>query len=109
MSISDWFDMMADTVTVYPLTGRNVSGQPTYSTTGTTYRAYIHMKNHLVVNRTGQTVTARGYIIIGSNDVIGVDSKIVLPSEYVPVSPPIIDVNVEPDEYGNHHTKIEIG
>jgi len=109
MSISEWFDMMADTITVYPFVSRSVSGAPTYSTTGTTYKAYIHMKNHLVVTRDGKTATARGYIILGSNAVIGIEDKIVLPSDYRPTEPPLLDVNVEPDEAGNHHTKLEIG
>jgi hypothetical protein len=109
VAISDWFDMMADEVTIYPFTGRNVSNVPTYGPTGTVYPAYIHMKNHLVVGKDGRTITARGYIILGTTAVIGIEDKIVLPSDYVPVSPPILDVNLEPDEDGNHHTKLEIG
>lgn len=105
--ISEWLDMMGDTITVFAFVSRSVSGQPTYSPTGVPYPAYINMKNHLVTNRAGQTVTARGYAIIGTSDVIGIEDKIVLPSEYVPTSPPLIDVNVETDEDGNHHTRLD--
>lgn len=106
MAVSEWLDMMADTVTVYPLTGRASDGKPTYSATGVSYPAYVNMKNHLVVDRQGRTVTARGYAILGTTTVIGIEDKVVLPAEYTPTTPPLIDVNVQTDKSGNHHVKL---
>lgn len=109
IDVSEWLDMMADTVTVYPFASRSVAGVPTYSTTGTTYPAYIRMKNKLIVDKGGREILARGYVILGSNAVVGTEDKIVLPSDYVPVNPPILGVDISPDENGNHHTTVWIG
>lgn len=109
MAISEWLDMMSDTVTIYPFVSRSVSGQPTYSATGTTYPAYIELKNALVVDKMGHTVTARGRVFIGSSVVVGYEDKVMLPSEYVPQNAPIISVNVQNDESGNHHTVLYFG
>ena len=101
--------MMADTVTVYPFTSRSVSGGKTYSSTGTDYKAYVQLKNHLIVDNNGKQIMARGKVIMGTNVAVGVEDKIILPAEYVPRNPPILAVNIQPDESGNHHTTIEIG
>ncbi len=108
-SISDFLDFMPDSVTIYAWVSQSVSGVPTYSGTGTAYPCRIELKNHLVIDQQGREVMARGRVILGSAAVIGFKDKITLPSEYVPTNPPIIAVNVVPDEIGNHHTTIEIG
>lgn len=109
MAVSEWLDMMNDEVTVYPFTGRSASAKPTYSATGTTYPAYIELMNRLVVDKMGHTVTARGRVFLGTEVVIGTEDKIVIPSEYHPTDPPIISVNVQNDENGNHHTVVYFG
>lgn len=108
-AISEFLDFMPDTVTIYPWTGQTVTGAPDYSPTGTTYDAYIEMENHLAVDAKGQQVLARGWVFLGSNAVVGIKDKIVLPDGFVPSSPPIISVNLVSDEAGNHHTELEIG
>lgn len=107
--IEDFLDMMPDTVTIYAFQSQTVAGLPTYATTGTPYRCHIRMKNHMIVDAAGREILARGRIVLGTRNVISVKDKIVLPSEYVPVSPPILAVNVATDESGNHHTTVEIG
>jgi len=107
--VSAWLDMMADTITIEPWVSQSVSGVPTYSGVTTTYPCYIEMKNHLIVDALGREILARGRVFMGSNANISVKDKITLPSEYVPVSPPILAVNIATDESGNHHTTIEIG
>lgn len=104
-----WLDMMADTVTIDPWVSQSVSGVPAYAGAPVTYPCYIEMKNHLIVDAAGREIMARGRVFMGSNVVASVKDKITLPSEYVPVSPPILAVNVATDESGNHHTTIEIG
>ena len=108
-SISEFLDFMPDTVTIYPWTGQSVSGVPSYSGSGTSYPCHIELKNHLIVDAQGREVLARGRVILGTSTVIGIKDKIVLPSEYIPISPPMLAVNVMPDEGGNHHVTIEIG
>lgn len=108
-SIEEFLDLMADSVTVYAFAAFTSGSGASYSGTGTSYPCHINMKNHLIVDATGREVLAKGRIQLGSSAVIGIKDKIVLPSEYIPVSPPILAVNVSTDETGNHHTTIEIG
>lgn len=106
---SEWLDMMSDTVDVYPYLSQSVSGVPTYASLPTTYPAYIEMKNHRVIDAIGREVMAKGKVFLGVPAVIDVRSKVVLPAEYVPTSPPIISVDIANDENGNHHSVLHIG
>ena len=108
-SVSEWLDMMADTVTITPWTSQDVTGKPVYGGTPVTYPAYVEMKNHLIVDAQGREILAKGRVILGTTAVISVKDKITLPSDYVPQSPPILAVNLQPDEHGTHHVTIEIG
>ena len=101
--------MMASTITIYSYTGQSVDLVPTYSATPQTFKAYIEMKNHIVVDHAGREVMARGRIFVGTTTVIGVKDKLVLPAGYLPQTPPIISVNLADDEDGTHHVTLEIG
>lgn len=107
--ISEFFDMMPDTVTIDAWVSYSVSGVPRYAGTPRTYRAYIEMKNHRVIDGQGREVLAKGRVFMGTNVVCDVKDKVTLPAEYVPRTPPIIAVNVVSDDEGNHHTTLEIG
>lgn len=107
--VSDWLDMMSDTVTITPFTGRSVSGVPTYNGTPWTAPAYIEMKNHLIINHEGREVMAKGRVFMGTTQIPGIEDKVTLPSDYIPVSPPILAVNLVNDEGGTHHVTLEIG
>lgn len=109
MSIADWLDMMPDQVTIFAWVSRSVSNVPTYSTTGVVYPAHIELKNRLIVAANGQEVMSRGRIYLGTAAIPDVKDKLVLPSNYVPLSPPILAVNVSTDENGDHNTILEIG
>lgn len=109
--VSDWIDMMADVVTVYPWVSQDTTGKPTYSATPSISACpcRIEMKNHRVIDRTGRETIARGRVIMATTVVPDVRDKVVLPAEYVPVSPPILDVNVVPDDSSSHHVVLELG
>lgn len=107
--ISEFLDFMPDTVSFNAYSSQSVSGVPTYSATTTTYQCRVELKNRKVIDSKGREVMARGRVYLGTSAVIGIKDKITLPSEYLPINPPIIAVNVVPDESGNHHTVIEIG
>lgn len=109
MPISDFLDFMPDTVTIYRWLSGGVSGAPTYSSSGAPYSARIEMKNRLVISSEGREVLARGRVILGTMVAPSVKDKIVLPSEYIPISPPILAVNLVSDEDGAHHVVLEIG
>jgi hypothetical protein len=109
MAVSDWADFMPETVNIKARTGLSVSGVPTYESSGTDYMARIELKNRLVISFDGREVMARGRVYLGTVDNIAITSKLTLPAVYVPVSPPIIAVNIAADESGTHHVVLEIG
>lgn len=108
-NVADFLDMMADTVTIDAWVSNSVSGVPTYAGAPASYPAYIEIKNRRIIDHTGREVMARGRVFLGSAVNVDVRAKITLPSEYQPVTPPILAVNIANDEAGNHHTTIEIG
>lgn len=108
-SIDDFLDFMPETVQINTYASISVSGVVTYSATATSYPARIEMKNHLIVDRTGRTVVARGRIFLGTTTVPDIKDKVTLPSQYSIRTPPIIDVNPCDDESGVHHVTLEIG
>lgn len=107
--VSNWLDMMADTITIDAWVRDSISGVPVYAGAPVGYQCYIEMKNHRIVDHLGREIMARGKVFVGSAVVAGIRDQITLPSEYVPLTPPILAVNVANDEFGNHHTTIEIG
>lgn len=108
--VSEWLDMMPDEVTFQTRTGRDAQGGPVFSSTAVgPYPCRIEMKNRLIVDKSGRQVLAKGRVIMGTTYMPSVEDKIILPSEYVPVSPPMLAVNKQPDEDGSHHVSIDIG
>lgn len=107
--VSEWLDMMADTIYINSWLSNSVSGFPTYSGTQQSSLAYIEIKNHRIIDSMGREVMARGKVFMGSSLVVDVRDKLTLPSEYQPANPPILAVNIANDEKGNHHTVLEIG
>ena len=108
--VAFWLDMMSDTVAINAFVRHSVSGASTYDMANTKeYPAYIQIKNHLIVDKQGREILARGRVFLGSADVPSVEDLITLPAEYVPRTPPILAINVANDESGNHHTVLEIG
>lgn len=101
--------MMPETVTFQALISRGVSSQPVYSPTVVSYRARIEMKNHLTVDKTGRTVTARGRVFLATTTVPNVEDLLTLPGTFQPTQPPMLAVNNQADETGTHHVTIEIG
>lgn len=108
-NVAEWLDFMVDIVTITPWTGQNVTGVPTYGGTPVSYSAYIEMKNHLIVDANGREILAKGRVFLGTTAQISIKDKVTLPSDYVPVSPPILAVNLCNDELGTHHVTLEIG
>lgn len=109
ISIDEWLDMMSDTVTITPWTSQSGSGVPTYGGTAYTITCRIEMKNHLIIDNQGREIMARGRIIMATTTIPSILDQITLPSDYVPTNPPILAVNVEPDDISSHHVTLEIG
>lgn len=107
--VGEWLDFMPDTITIDAWVSQSVSGVPTYAGAPATFAAHIELKNHLIVDHGGREIMARGRVFLGTATVPSIKDKLTLPSEYVPVSPPILAVNTVTDEAGNHHVTLEIG
>ena len=102
MPISDFTDMMVNTVTVSEVNGRDTYGKPTYAA-GTQYTCRITYRNRLITNQEGQDITARGDILIAGITAIGADAKVVLDDG---TEPKIIATKKVFDESGAHHTRV---
>lgn len=108
--VGDWLDMMPDTVTVAAFVSRSVSGVITWDDAhAVSYRCYIEMKNHLTVDKSGRTVTARGKVFLATATLPNTEDKLTLPGNFQPTNPPILAVNSVSDETGTHHVTLEIG
>jgi hypothetical protein len=107
-TVNEWADFMPQSVMIEPWTGYTGGGAG--ATYGSAYFSdcRVEMGNHLVVDRQGRTITARGKIFLLSTILIDVKDRITLPEGYVPRQTPLIDVNIVDDELGNHHITLEL-
>lgn len=102
-TVNEWADMMPQTVTIEPWVSYKGGGSDSNYGDSEPYQCRIEMGNHLVVNNQSQTVVSRGMIFLMSTTVIGSKDRVTLPAGYVPRIPPLITVDVEDDETGDHH------
>jgi hypothetical protein len=104
--ISDWEDMMSDTVTLAAVSSRDAYGKPSYGT-ARSYSARVVYKQTRIVNRTnGQDAIATGVVWVGGTPTIGIDDRMTLPDGTTPV---ILNWERPTDEDGAHHTKVYFG
>lgn len=102
MAVSEWADMMPDTITVQTVSGRDAYNKPTFAT-GTTYNARVVYKNKMVVSTDGREVIAKGVVYCTATSQISTEDKITLPDS---TTPQIINSELYPDESGSHHSQI---
>lgn len=102
MPISDWFDLMPDTITVEPFLSRDSYGVPSYSAS-TNYKSRVIQKPTRVLAANGEEVVAKGVIWVGASPGITAEDRITLPDGS---TPPIISVSSIPDDSGDHHEKV---
>lgn len=108
-SVSEWADIMPQTITIEPWASFKDGGTGSNYGTAYTSACRIEMRNHQAVTKDGRTVTARGRVYLLSLTIPSIKDRVTLPSEYTPNQPPIIDVNVDDDETGNHHITLVLG
>jgi hypothetical protein len=99
----NFLDMLVDTVTVAPMTGRSDDGQATYGAPKS-YQARINYETHNVLGKENQLVVARGVIWMACIDPINVDDRITFPDGTQPV---ILMVSAGSDENGPAYTKLD--
>ena len=101
----DLLEMMTQTVTIAPLTGRDNYGKPTFGT-GVVWRARIKGTNRRVVDHAGQEAVSTTEVWIGGVSGIGPTDQLTLPDG---TSPPLLKVERYPDEDGNSFEKVYLG
>lgn len=107
MGVNDWADFMPQEVTIEPFVSYIGGGSDATYGLSYTSACRIEMKNHLVVDRQGRTITARGKVFMLSVIIPDVRDRVTLPASYMPRQAPLIDVNVQDDEFGNHHITLD--
>jgi hypothetical protein len=98
--------MMPTTVTIFSQTSSDKYGKPTYSGTGTQVKCRVVPANKTIRTATGVDVVANGTIYFYGTPTVTVDSKILLPNLEMVF---VIDVKVQNDESGSHHTAVNFG
>lgn len=89
-------DMMAETVTIAPLTGRASDGTPTYGA-AVSYAARVVFKIHNVIGKENQLVAARGIAWVDCGDPVAADALVTLPDGSTPI---ILQIDQPTDETG---------
>lgn len=107
--VSDFLDFMPEVVFFNPYVSTGTNGIITYGAAGASIPCRIEMKNHLIVDKQGNTVVAAGRVFLGTTVMPDIRSKINLPAKYVRTNPPILSVVPVDDDIGTHHITIEIG
>ena len=101
-SVSDFLDMMPQTVQWAPFVSRSQYGEPTYGDR-VPYRARVVYRDRLVRRADGQLVVSPVSVWLGTYLDVKVEDKIILPDG---TAPEILSVDRIPDENDMHHVKI---
>ena len=103
MPISDFADMMNDTVTVTPFSSYDGYGKPTYGTSVSYPNSRVRLKVQQIIDFEGNDVIAGGDVRLGSSTIIGVTDKMTLPDG---TTPKILNSMSVPDEAGDSYTRV---
>lgn len=102
---SDLQAMMFERVQVYPFTGYDAYGAPSYSATATTHPARVSLRSKAIKDRLGRDVIAQSRVYIGPSSTGGlpdldVEDRLVLPDGS---NGSILMVDKLDDEVAAHH------
>lgn len=105
MVITDFADLMPDTVTHAEHAGNDRWGSPSYGSP-VSFSARVVYRPESVRAADGAEVVARGHVWLLGSPAVDPKDEITLPDA---TTPPILAVERFPDENGAHHTKIFFG
>lgn len=111
MPVSEWRDLMRQTVSVAPFSSMDGYGKPTYGP-AKTYRARVTGKRRMVRDAEGREVVSSQTVYLASNAAIGPKDRITLSTgdagstDPAALSPEILAVGRFPDGRLMHHTEI---
>ena len=98
--------MMPTTVTIFGQSSVDNYGKPTYSASGTAVSCRVVPASKVIRTATGVDVVAQGTIYFYGTPTVTVASKILLPNSDMVF---VLDVKVQNDESGTHHTTVSFG
>ena len=107
---TEFLELMPHTVTLEAPDGTySDRGQPNYAA-GVSYSAYVEpAKGEDVVRLDSGEVRKASYkIYLNATARIDAESRLTLPSGYVPQQPPILSVALFADESGGHHVELVV-
>lgn len=102
----DYLELMPSTLTVNEVSGFNSYGEPTYSTTTTTYRCLITEKPTQVFDQMGEEVVATHHVIVASTSRLSATAEYTFPDGS---TPHLASMSVFYDEDGIHHHELFFG
>ena len=109
--IADFYDLMTQTLTVAPVTGRDSFDNKAYGA-AVTYRCRLVGKRRQVVNAQGEVVTSEQTAYLGTASPVDPEALVTLSTadagstEPHAVNPRILATGRYPDEAGHHHSVI---
>lgn len=103
---TEYLTLMPSTISVSPLDSVNQYGEPTYSTSSSSYRALIQEQPTAITDAYGRDTIASHTIYVASTERINITSKLDLPDG---TDPAIIRSDVMYDEDGIHHVVLFCG
>lgn len=97
--------MMAHTISLAPYTGQNAYGEASYGA-AVNYTARVQGKMKMVRDFAGVERVSTVTCYVATTAAISPKDKLTLPGSFVPTSPPILAVERQADERGDHHIVI---
>lgn len=103
---TEFRELLPHTVTVSTVATLGVGGAPSFSASASTYRARVVNTNKMVHDNRGQVQAVAYEAWIASTGILSPTSKYTLPDG---ATPPVVRVDVMPDEDGHHHCRVMFG
>ena len=100
---SDFLELCVHSITRNAFASLNAYGAPTYSTQSSTFAARVVYENTLVRAFDGTQSVARTHVTVATTAIWNPKDKVTLPDG---TYPPMISMNIIPDENGAHHIKM---
>lgn len=101
----DLLALCIHTITLAPYASQNQYGEPTYGAV-VSYKARVQGKMRMVRDSLGVERVSSVTCYVATTASIGPKDRLTLPSGWTPASPPILSVQRQSDEGGDHHVVI---
>ena len=104
----DFLQLMTQTIAVQQPDGTFTDRGKANFGASTSFQCRIVLKNEIVRAFDGQERISIAKIYMDTTTIITPESLLTLPATFNPNNPPILAIDREPDEEGDHHTVLRI-